>query len=270
MEVNKEEDMKILATIVIDNLKWGDVYKNHSVIKFCMGFVIFIIVVRIVKVLVDFINFDIFVHLIKMFVYLTLVFMISYYFYRYPNKMQEISVFTGFTYIFSVIEVADNFSAMFVDILGQGLLNRRFSKKANEREENMFMNIVKILYDLEIDIKPGRVNLRSKNCIRQLDDIYNNTFFYFEKIDNIIKNDNEENASVKDVLMDLWCDNIICRIRRKINDQNVGILDSSIKLNESDCNEVKQKIDRVIELKRKYEKSKSKAVNEKRVLNSVD
>ena len=129
--------MKILATIGIDNLKWGDVFKNQSVIKFCMGFVIFIIVVRIVKVLVDFINVDVFVHLIKMFVYLTLVFMISYYFYRYPNKMQEISVFTGFTYIFSVIEVADNFSAMFVDILGQGLLSRRFSKKANEREENM-------------------------------------------------------------------------------------------------------------------------------------
>ena len=52
--------------------------------------------------------------------------------------------------------------------------------------------------------------------------------------------------------------------------QNLGILDSSIKLNEGDCNEVKQKIDRVIELKRIYEKSKSKAVNEKRVLNSVD
>lgn len=262
--------MNILATIGIDNLKWGDVFKNQSVIKFCMGFVIFIIVVRILKVLVDFINFDVFVHLIKMSVYLTLVFMISYYFYRYPNKMQEISVFTGFTYIFSVIEVADNFSAMFVDILGQGLLSRRFSKKANKREENMFMNIVNILYDLKIDIKPGRVNLRSKNCIRQLDDIYNNTFFHFEKIDNIIKNDNEENASVKDVLMDLWCDNIICRIRRKINDQNVGVLGSSIKLNQSDCNEVKQKIDRVIELKCKYEKSKSKAVNEKRVLNSVD
>lgn len=72
------------------------------------------------------------------------------------------------------------------------------------------------------------------------------------------------------MLMDLWCDNIICSIRRKINDQNLGILDSSIKLNEGDCNEVKQKIDRVIELKRIYEKSKSKAVNEKRVLNSVD
>lgn len=52
--------------------------------------------------------------------------------------------------------------------------------------------------------------------------IYSNIYFYFEKIDNIIKNDNEENASVKDVLMDLWSYNIICRIRRKINDQNVG------------------------------------------------
>ena len=64
--------------------------------------------------------------------------------------------------------------------------------------------------------------------------------FYFEKIDNVIKNDDEENASVKDVLMDLWSDNIICKIRRKINNRNVGILDSSIKLNESDCNVVKK------------------------------
>lgn len=38
--------------------------------------------------------------------------------------------------------------------------------------------------------------------------------------------------------MDLWSDNIICKIRRKINNRNVGILDSSIKLNESDCNVV--------------------------------
>ena len=118
--------------------------------------------------------------------------------------------------------------------------------------------------------KNVRIDNSRQEVNRQLDDIYSNTSFYFEKIDNIIKNDNEENASVKDVLMDLWCDNIICRIRRKINDQNLGILDSSIKLNESDCNEVKQKIDRVIELKWIYEKSKSKAVNEKRVLNSVD
>lgn len=38
--------------------------------------------------------------------------------------------------------------------------------------------------------------------------------------------------------MDLWSDNIICKIRCKINNRNVGILDSSIKLNESDCNVV--------------------------------
>ena len=63
---------------------------------------------------------------------------------------------------------------------------------------------------------------------------------YFEKIDNVIKNDDEANASVKDVLMDLWSDNIICKIRRKINNRNVGIWDSSIKLNESDCNVVKK------------------------------
>ena len=53
--------------------------------------------------------------------------------------------------------------------------------------------------------------------------------------------------------MDLWCDIIICRIRRYLFVHKLGILDSSIKLNESDCNEVKQKNDRVIELKWIYE-----------------
>ena len=215
--------MKItLATIGIDNLKWGDVFQQN-VIEYCLGFAIFIIAVRIVKVLFDFIEFDLFVHLIKMIVYLILVVMLSCYFYRYHNRMQEINIFTGFTYIFGVIEVADNFSAMIVDMFGQGLLSRKFSKKENEREENMFMDIVNILYDLKNDIKPGRVKTRSKMCIRQLDDIYSNTYFYFDKIDKIIKNDNEENASVNDALRDLWSDDIICDIRRKINNQNRGI-----------------------------------------------
>ncbi len=71
-------------------------------------------------------------------------------------------------------------------------------------------------------------------------------------------------------MRNLWSDNIICDIRRKINNQNRGILDSTIKLNESDCNKVKQKIDRVIELKYLYEKSKRKVINEKCVLDSVD
>lgn len=262
--------MKItLATIGIDNLKWGDIF-NQNVIEYCLGFAIFIIAVRIVKVLFDFIEFDVFVHLIKMIVYFILVFMLSYYFYRYHNRMQEINIFTGFTYIFGVIEVADNFSAMIVDIFGQGRLSRKFSKKANERSENMFMDMVNILYDLKNDIKPGRVNTRSKKCIRQLEDIYRNTYFYFEKIDKIIKNDNEENDSVENAIRDLWCDKVICDIRCKINDQNRGILSSTIKLNESDCNKVKQKINRVIELKYLYEKSKRKVIDEKRVLDSVD
>ena len=68
--------------------------------------------------------------------------MLCVYFSKDVENIDKINIFTGFTFVFSVIEVTDNLSTIVVDIFGQGHISRKIKKAYKEKDENTF-NIVK-------------------------------------------------------------------------------------------------------------------------------
>ena len=80
-----------------------------------------------------------FIHLVKVLAYGILVIMLYIYFYKDINNIHKINIFTGFTFIFSVIETTDNLFAIFIDILGKGIINKliKLIKPYKKNDENI-------------------------------------------------------------------------------------------------------------------------------------
>ena len=106
------------STKVIEELLWNDVFKSQTVLDYCKFFVILIFILQIINILFDFKISNMFIHLVKVLAYGILVIMLYIYFYKDINNIDKINIFTGFTFIFSVIETTDNLFAIFIDILG--------------------------------------------------------------------------------------------------------------------------------------------------------
>lgn len=109
---------------VIEELLWNDVFKSQTVLDYCKFFVILIFILQIINILFDFKISNMFIHLVKVLAYGILVIMLYIYFYKDINNIDKINIFTGFTFIFSVIETTDNLFAIFIDILGKGIINK--------------------------------------------------------------------------------------------------------------------------------------------------
>ena len=112
------------STKVIEELLWNDVFKSQTVLDYCKFFVILIFILQIINILFDFKISNMFIHLVKVLAYGILVIMLYIYFYKDINNIDKINIYTGFTFIFSVIETTDNLFAIFIDILGKGIINK--------------------------------------------------------------------------------------------------------------------------------------------------
>jgi len=127
------------STKVIEELLWNDVFKSQTVLDYCKFFVILIFILQIINILFDFKISNMFIHLVKVLAYGILVIMLYIYFYKDINNIDKINIFTGFTFIFSVIETTDNLFAIFIDILGKGIINKliKLIKPYKKNDENI-------------------------------------------------------------------------------------------------------------------------------------
>ena len=124
---------------LIEELLWNDVFKSQTVLDYCKFFVILIFILQIINILFDFKISNMFIHLVKVLAYGILVIMLYIYFYKDINNIDKINIFTGFTFIFSVIETTDNLFAIFIDILGKGIINKliKLIKPYKKNDENI-------------------------------------------------------------------------------------------------------------------------------------
>ena len=127
------------STKVLEELLWNDVFKSQTVLDYCKFFVILIFILQIINILFDFKISNMFIHLVKVLAYGILVIMLYIYFYKDINNIDKINIFTGFTFIFSVIETTDNLFAIFIDILGKGIINKliKLIKPYKKNDENI-------------------------------------------------------------------------------------------------------------------------------------
>ena len=130
------------STKVIEELLWNDVFKSQTVLDYCKFFVILILILQIINILFDFKISNMLIHFVKVLSYGILVIMLYIYFYKDINNIDKINIFTGFTFIFSVIEITDNLFAIFIDILGKGIINKlikliKLIKPYKKNDENI-------------------------------------------------------------------------------------------------------------------------------------
>lgn len=118
---------------IIEDLCWGDIFKTRNVVDYCIGFIVLIVVLRGINILFDYKVLNIYVHVIKALVYGVLVIMLCVYFSKDVENIDKINIFTGFTFVFSVIEVTDNLSTMVDDIFGQGHISRKIKKHIKKK-----------------------------------------------------------------------------------------------------------------------------------------
>lgn len=248
---------------IIEDLCWGDIFKTHNVVDYCIGFIVLIVVLRGINILFDYKVLNIYVHVIKALVYGVLVIMLCVYFSKDVENIDKINIFTGFTFVFSVIEVTDNLSTMVVDIFGQGHISRKIKKAYKEKDENTFNIVKSILDDLYITLKPGKVSSETKKYIKQLGKIYDETNFNFRSVDKIVSEDNNHEWPVNRALWDIWTDRDIQNIHWKIKNETDGIISPKLTLSIDDCMRLQGKIDVVRELHVTYINNKDKLIKEK-------
>lgn len=248
---------------IIEDLCWGDIFKTHNVVDYCIGFIVLIVVLRGINILFDYKVLNIYVHVIKALVYGVLVIMLCVYFSKDVENIDKINIFTGFTFVFSVIEVTDNLSTIVVDIFGQGHISRKIKKAYKEKDENTFNIVKSILDDLYITLKPGKISSEIKKYIKQLGKIYDETNFNFRSVDKIVSEDNNHEWTVNRALWDIWTDRDIQNIHWKIKNETDGIISPKLTLSIDDCRRLQGKIDVVRELHVTYINNKDKLIKEK-------
>ena len=248
---------------IIEDLCWSDIFKTQNVVDYCIGFIVLIVVFRVISILFDYKVFNIYIHFIKALVYGILVIMLCVYFSKDVEYINKINIFTGFTFVLSVIEVTDNLSAILVYIFGQGLISRKIRKLYKEKDENTFNIVKSILDDLYITLKPGKVSIETKKYIKQLGKIYDETNFNFISVDKIVSEDNNHEWPVNRALWDIWTDRDIRNINWKIKNETDGIISHKITLSIDDCSRIQGKIDVLRRLHDTYISNKNKYIKEK-------
>lgn len=255
---------------VIEDLLWSDLFKTQNVLDYCKTFIIIIVLLRIIIILFDIKAPNIYIHFIKAFAYGILVIMLAVYFCKDTNNINEINIFTGFTFLFSAIEVTDNLTSILVDIFGKGYISRKLKKASKEKDEKNFFITKNILSSIDTVLKPGRVSSRIKKYIRQLGDIYKETYFCFWNVDKIINQEHDRIYPVEDALLDIWLDSCIQNIYWKIEKENDGIINSKIIISSDDCERIRKKIEYVSSLHGTYIQNKNKLLLEKEKLDIVN
>lgn len=93
---------------IIEDFLWIDIFKN-DILSVTLPVVVMIIVFRIVALLFKKVEkLRACVYMMKALSYGYVVIMLCVYFFRTENSLQTINVFTGFTFLFSAIEIGDN------------------------------------------------------------------------------------------------------------------------------------------------------------------
>ena len=259
-----------LATKVIEEVLWRDVFKNQTVIDYCKNFIIDIVVLRVISIFFEIKITESLVHFIKAFMYGVLVIMLVAYFAKDNNNIQNINIFTGFTFLFSVIEIIDNLTSILVDWVGTDLLNEKNKRTMKDKEINDFMDICMNLEQLQVLLKPGKISPQLKNAIWKLNEAKKKTHFSFYNIEKIIDEEDEQSICLKNSLYDIWMDETVQRIMEKIQNEEMGKVDSKVKITENDCKRIRKKISITIQLYMIYISNKRKLILERDKLKIVD
>lgn len=252
---------------VIEELKWEDVF-NGNVVSFTLVFIGILICFRLMVVLIRPQASKIFIYFLKATAYGSVVTMLCVYFSKYNDAENKINIFTGFTFLFSTIEVVDNIGLMLEEIIGQNVLNRNIDKKYFSKEEKRFTSFIYTLNNLYCSIAPGRVNAETKKYVTEVKKIYCDEKFF--RIDSILSNITDSNNSLYNSIIKIITSDMFMKINSNEFKKIVKRETKSLSFNKNQCEEFKNILKETIKFEKLYYDEKSRLKKEKKNLDIVN
>ena len=162
-------------------IKWSDVF-GGDVIGYIRLFCGLVITFRIISFLFQsFKQADAMIYLSKLLMHGILVIMILVCYAKSQLGIASIDVLTGFTLLFSAVEIADSF-LMFIKEWFSKKVYEHFNSRNNQidskREENDFFEIISRLHDIQIRLHPGKVDSCMSKNITEVYEMFKCTSLY--------------------------------------------------------------------------------------------
>lgn len=233
----------------IEQFTWNDIF-NQDPLKTGTGVVIVLVVVYLIKIKFYQKSLDAFTHMVKGIMYSFVVLLIYIAIKRAPILLNQISLFTGFTILFSLIEAVDNFGMAVIDILGTS--NIFGFKNDLEKEEKRLRQLVILAQDIQFSLRPGEVAFDVKNKILEFDDLSKKSSFFI--IEKILSGESLED-DITTIISSIKCDRLFHDVARS------GGKYKSVNLNMVE--ELKNKFEKVLVYEREYQKAKYSIINNK-------
>ena len=201
---------------VIEDLLWSDVF-SADIIKYTFLSVSGVAFFRIIAKINIFKHTKALVYLTKAMTYGFLVIMVSIYFCK-VGAVQSINVFTGFTFLFSAVEVVDNLFLMVEEWSVSGSFISDSEKKLFRKELKHFESLIGDLRNLEMSVSPGRVSRMTKKYLMDVLNKIEKWEFY--EIDKILESKTGEKFLFTRKLEEIQVASMTVRIKK--NNENNG------------------------------------------------
>lgn len=196
---------------MVEDYLWIDLFTSN-IIGYCIFVCIVIAVLRGAGIISKDLGFlGGYVYLIKALVYAGVVVLLVSYFVVVKDAIETLNIFTGFTFLFSSIEVIDNMM-LFGESLCDKKLYAKDVKKILRKQERDMEEMISILSNIHASIEPGRV----KNTAKQ----YFNEFrklrlkANFSQIDLILEK-SEKDKSFSRMIAMIATDDVTIKILRQ-------------------------------------------------------
>lgn len=223
-------------------MEWINVFGNN-VVEWAIGIAITIALFRLISRGVKLLNqTESMTYIIKVFIYGMLVaYMVAI---EKPNK---ISVYDGFTLVFAIIELVDNFILFILDWLSLKFVNdivkaeELFDKK---NEEEVFLNLISKLWKLRTELTAGKIDKSIRNKLVEIIDIYRESDF--RMIDKIIEYSEGEERTFSKCMNEILKLKIVPEILDSEYRGEQSKYYERLYINCIHCNELKELLDRAI------------------------
>lgn len=246
---------------IIEDFLWIDIFKN-DILSVTLPVVVMIIVFRIVALLFKKVEkLRACVYMMKALSYGYVVIMLCVYFFRTENSLQTINVFTGFTFLFSAIEIGDNLMLSIEEVCKKTTISDDCEKKLFSKQENDFNSMILLLINLRMSIKPGRIKGTAQKYSCEIIKSYHSMQFW--EIDTILEGTKDESSNFSDYVVKIVLSDILTEISNREKEKlNGKKFQKSLILNKKQCDDLIALLDEAIKCREIYYEEKYRLLTE--------
>lgn len=237
-----------MKKIIIEDLLWKNVFEQ-PICEYIKYFVIMIVVFRILSLFRLTKQAKTMVYLIKSFSYGLFIILLFVYFRKTENSYENINVLTGFTFLFCVVEVTDNFMQLIEEIFAKRNMHVSDKKMLLQKEEKSFCDLIRLLQQIQNCIKPGKLDKDAKEQIQKLVLYTDNISFY--TIDSFIQMTIEKEYYCSELVGQIRTQEVILRILEESEQE-------SFLINVAEYNKINELIEKIVDCQKMYYEEKKK------------